>query len=39
MKDVDLENLIMKKHLSIDIPPEDIELIMTTIKRDLDFLV
>jgi len=38
MKDVDLENLILKKQLSIDIPHEDIELILKTIERDLSFL-
>ena len=38
MKDVDLEQLVIKNHLNIDIPYLDNELILTTIRRDLDFL-
>jgi len=38
LKDVDLENLIFMEHLKIDIPPEDAEQIIITLKRDIEFL-
>jgi hypothetical protein len=38
LKDVDLENLIFMEHLKIDIPPEDAEQIVITLKRDIEFL-
>lgn len=38
MKDVDFEKLVLEEKLSIDILPKDLEIIMTTIERDLVFL-
>ena len=38
LKDVDLENLVFMEHLKIDIPPEDAEQIIITLKRDIKFL-
>lgn len=38
LKDVDLENLVFMEHLKIDIPSEDAEQIIITLKRDIEFL-
>lgn len=35
MKDIDYENLIKSQFLSIDIADEDMDLILKTIKRDV----
>ena len=37
LKDVDLENLVNKNLLSLNISPEDKGLILKTIKRDTEF--
>jgi hypothetical protein len=38
LKDNDLENMIKKKLLFIDVSEKDIEIIMKTLERDVEFL-
>ena len=38
LKDFDLENLLFMEHLKINIPLDDDNQIITTLKRDIEFL-
>jgi hypothetical protein len=38
LKDIDFENMVTEKMLSLDIAQEDIVLILKTIERDIEFL-
>lgn len=38
LKDIDMENLVKGKFLKLDIAECDIELLLATIKRDIEFL-